>query len=47
MPNTVINEDLFLSLLAYPDVDVITDAFFYAMRPDLRDYIITQMRIFK
>ncbi len=47
MPNNIINEDLFLSLLAYPDVDVITDAFFYAVKPDLRDYIITQIRILK
>jgi hypothetical protein len=47
MPDTIINEDLFLSLLAHPNSDVITEAFFYATQPNLRDYIITQIRIVK
>lgn len=47
MPNTLINEDLFLTLIALPDVNVIEKAFFYSVKPSPIDLVMTQLRILK
>lgn len=47
MPDTIINEDLFLTLIALPHVHVIDEVFFYAAKPSRVDLIITQLRILR
>lgn len=47
MPPDTINEDLFLVLLAFPEVDVTDKVFFYCAKPHFLDLLITQRRILK
>lgn len=47
MPDTIINEDLFLTLVAHPHVHVTDEVFFYCAKPSPADLIITQLRILK
>lgn len=47
MPEDIINEDLFLTLKTFPNVEVTQDAFFYSNKPNYRDIYHTQLRILK
>ncbi len=47
MPEAMINEDLFLTLMAYPYVNVTDSAFFYCNKPSIPDIFHTQVRILR
>ena len=47
MPDDTINDDLFLTLLAYPHFDVTEEVFLYSQKPSLKDLFHTQVRVLK
>lgn len=47
LPNNIINDDLYLALLSYPNVWVSSNAFFYSEKPSIKDIFTTQFRIIK
>ncbi len=47
MPEEIINDDLFLTLIAYPHVSVTDEVFFYCNKPNISDTFHTQLRILR